>query len=171
MTWKVLLFNVRNILVLGILGGLVSCYSFKGASLSPDLKTIQISNIRMETAGGPSNLSLTMNESLKEYFQRNSTLKITNQNPDLQIEGTIVGYDLTPQAPTSDDKAGLNRLTLRVQFQLTNRLDESKNFDQEFSFYQDFPQNQTLSQVEKNLLPKLTDQIILDLFNKIAGDW
>jgi hypothetical protein len=171
MTWKVLLFNVRNILFLGILGGLVSCYSFKGASLSPDLKTIQISNIRMETAGGPSNLSLTMNESLKEYFQRNSTLKITNQNPDLQIEGTIVGYDLTPQAPTSDDKAGLNRLTLRVQFQLTNRLDESKNFDQEFSFYQDFPQNQTLSQVEKNLLPKLTDQIILDLFNKIAGDW
>jgi hypothetical protein len=125
----------------------------------------------METAGGPSNLSLSINEKLKEYFQRNSTLKITSQNPDLQIEGTIVGYDLTPQAPTSDDKAGLNRLTLRVQFQLTNRLDESKNFDQEFSFYQDFPQNQTLSQVEKTLIPKLTDQIILDLFNKIAGDW
>lgn len=148
-----------------------SCYSFKGASLSPELKTIQISNIRMETAGGPSNLSLSINEKLKEYFQRNSTLKITSQNPDLQIEGTIVGYDLTPQAPTSDDKAGLNRLTLRVQFQLTNRLDETKNFDQEFSFYQDFPQNQTLSQVEKTLIPKLTDQIILDLFNKIAGDW
>jgi hypothetical protein len=150
---------------------LSSCYSFKGASLSPDLKTIQIANVRMETAGGPSNLSLTINEKLKEYFQRNSSLKITNQNPDLSIEGTIVGYELTPQAPTSDDKAGLNRLTLRIQFQLTNRLDETKNFEQEFSFYQDFPQNQTLSQVEKTLIPKLTDQIILDLFNKIAGDW
>jgi hypothetical protein len=76
-----------------------------------------------------------------------------------------------PQAPTSDDTAGLNRLTLRIQIQLTNRLDETKNFDQEFSFYQDFPQNQTLSQVEKTLIPKLADQIILDLFNKIAGDW
>ena len=43
--------------------------------------------------------------------------------------------------------------------------------DQEFSFYQDFPQNQTLTQVEKGLVPKLVDQIILDLFNKIAGDW
>ena len=78
---------------------------------------------------------------------------------------------MTPQAPTSDDKAGLNRLTLRIQFSLVNRLDETKNFDQEFSFYQDFPQNQTLTQVEKNLIPKLVDQIILDLFNKIAGDW
>ena len=98
-------------------------------------------------------------------------MKIINQNPDLLLEGTITGYEMTPQAPTSDDKAGLNRLTLRIQFSLVNRLDETKNFDQEFSFYQDFPQNQTLTQVEKNLIPKLVDQIILDLFNKIAGDW
>ena len=171
MIWRTWLKYRSFFIYLCLLAYLSSCYSFKGASLSPDIKTIQIANVRMETAGGPSNLSLTINEKLKEYFQRNSTLKITNQNPDLSIEGTIVGYELTPQAPTSDDKAGLNRLTLRIQFQLTNRLDETKNFDQEFSFYQDFPQNQTLSQVEKTLIPKLTDQIILDLFNKIAGDW
>jgi hypothetical protein len=125
----------------------------------------------METAGGPANLSLEINEKLKEYFQRNTSLKINNKNPDLLIEGSIVGYELTPQAPTGDDKAGLNRITLRVQFRLTNRLDEDKNFEQEFSFYQDFPQSQTLTQVEKALIPKLVDQIILDLFNKIAGDW
>jgi hypothetical protein len=171
MIWRTWLKYRSFFIYLCLLAYLSSCYSFKGASLSPDIKSIQIANVRMETAGGPSNLSLTINEKLKEYFQRNSTLKITNQNPDLTIEGTIVGYELTPQAPTSDDKAGLNRLTLRIQFQLTNRLDETKNFDQEFSFYQDFPQNQTLSQVEKTLIPKLTDQIILDLFNKIAGDW
>jgi hypothetical protein len=125
----------------------------------------------METAGGPANLSLEINEKLKEYFQRNTSLKINTKNPDLTIEGSIVGYELTPQAPTGDDKAGLNRITLRVQFRLTNRLDEDKNFEQEFSFYQDFPQSQTLTQVEKTLIPKLVDQIILDLFNKIAGDW
>lgn len=148
-----------------------ACYSFKGASLSPDLKTIQISNIKMEAAGGPTNLSLEANEKIKEYFQRNTSLKLSTVNPDLLLEGTIVGYELSPQAPTSDDKAGINRLTLRIQFRLTNRLDEGKNFEQEFSFYQDFPQNQTLTQVEKSLIPKLLDQIILDLFNKMAGDW
>jgi len=168
MIWK----NWINVFVLGSLVlGLSSCYSFKGASLDPNLKTIQISNIRMETAGGPANLSLEINEKLKEYFQRNTSLKINNKNPDLTIDGTITGYDLTPQAPTGDDKAGLNRITLRIQFRLTNRLDEDKNFEQEFSFYQDFPQSQTLTQVEKALIPKLVDQIILDLFNKIAGDW
>jgi len=168
MIWK----NWINIFVItGLIAGLSSCYSFKGASLDPNLKTLQVSNIRMETAGGPANLSLEINEKLKEYFQRNTSLKINNKNPDLLIEGSITGYELTPQAPTGDDKAGLNRLTLRIQFRLTNRLDEDKNFEQEFSFYQDFPQSQTLSQVEKALIPKLVDQIILDLFNKIAGDW
>jgi hypothetical protein len=167
MTWKIW----PSILISFCIFSLSSCYSFKGASLSADLKTIQINNIRMETAGGPTNLGLTVNEKLKEYFQRNTTLKITNQNPDLLVEGTIIGYELAPMAPTTDDKAGLNRLTLRVNFIVTNRLDETKNFEQEFSFYQDFPQNQTLTQVEKTLIPKLTDQIILDLFNKIAGDW
>ena len=168
MIWK----NWINLLlIVGLIMGLSGCYSFKGASLDPNLKTLQVSNIRMETAGGPANLSLEINEKLKEYFQRNTDLKINNKNPDLIIEGTITGYELTPQAPTGDDKAGLNRLTLRIQFRLTNRLDEDKNFEQEFSFYQDFPQSQTLSQVEKSLIPKLVDQIILDLFNKIAGDW
>ena len=125
----------------------------------------------METAGGPTNMGLTINEKVKDDCQSNTTLKIINQNPDLLLEGTITGYEMTPQAPTSDDKAGLNRLTLKIQFSLVNRLDETKNFDQEFSFYQDFPQNQTLTQVEKNLIPKLVDKIILDLFNKIDGDW
>jgi hypothetical protein len=168
MIWR----NWINLFVIVlVVFGLASCYSFKGASLDANLKTIQVSNIRMETAGGPANLSLEINERLKEYFQRNTSLKINNNNPDLLIEGSIIGYELTPQAPTGDDKAGLNRITLRVQFRLTNRLDEDKNFEQEFSFYQDFPQSQTLTQVEKALIPKLVDQIILDLFNKIAGDW
>jgi hypothetical protein len=157
MIWK----TWPNVLLTFVLICLNSCYSFKGASLSADLKTIQINNIRLEIAGGPTNLSLT----------GNTTLKLVNQNPDLLIEGTIVGYELTPQAPTTDDKAGLNRLTLKISFNVVNRLDDTKNFEQEFSFYQDFPQNQTLTQVEKTLIPKLTDQIILDLFNKIAGDW
>ncbi len=168
MIWK-----ICKIVLVGFASTLLlsSCYSFKGASLSPELKTLYIGNIKMEAAGGPTNLSLTVNEKLKEYFQRNTSLKLSTINPDLSLEGTIVGYDLSPQAPTSDDKAGLNRLTLRIQFRLNNRLDETKNFEQEFSFYQDFPQNQTLSAVEKNLIPKLLDQITLDLFNKMAGDW
>jgi outer membrane cobalamin receptor len=150
---------------------LTNCYSFRGTSLDPNLKTIQIQNFAFQTAGGPANLSLTFNEKLKEYFQRNTSLKITNTNPDLMFEGAITGFEVEAKAPTSDDKGGLNRLTIKVQVKFTNSKDENKNYDQEFSFYQDFAQTQTITAVQSELIPKILDQIILDIFNKTAGEW
>ncbi len=146
-------------------------YSFKGSTLSSDLKTIQINNFSLSGAGGPANLSITFTEKLKEYYQRNTSLKLANANPDLILEGSIIGYDLSPQAPTSQDKAGLNRLMITIQVKYSNQKDEEKNFDQNFSFYADFEQTQTLNQVESKLIPIILDQIVLDIFNKSAGDW
>ncbi|MDZ7897084.1 MAG: LPS assembly lipoprotein LptE [Arcicella sp.] len=150
---------------------LTSCYSFRGTSLDPNLKTIQIQNFQFQSAGGPPNLSLTFNEKIKEYFQRNTSLKIANINPDLMFEGAITGFEVEAKAPTSDDKGGLNRLTIRIQVKFTNAKDENKNYDQEFSFYQDFAQTQTVTAVQAELIPKILDQIVLDIFNKTAGEW
>jgi hypothetical protein len=146
-------------------------YSFSGSTLSPDLKTITISNFTLETAGGPANLTLQLNEKLKEYYQRNTNLKIVSTNADLLLEGSITNYDVVPVAPTSSDQAGLNRLQIAVQVRFVNNKDETKSFEQSFSFYKDFPQNQTLAQNEGTLVPKILDQIVLDIFSKSAADW
>lgn len=150
---------------------LISCYTFRGASLDPNLKTIQIQNFQFQTAGGPPNLSLQFNEKLKEYFQRNTSLKTTNINPDLMFEGAIIGFTVEPKAASSDDKGGLNRLTVTVQVKFTNAKNDEKSYDQEFSFYQDFAQTQTITAVQGELVPKILDQIVLDIFNKTAGEW
>lgn len=150
---------------------LTSCYSFRGISIDPTWKTFSITNFQMQTAGGPPTLPLTFTEKLREYFQRNTSLKVNSQNPDLLFEGAITAYETAPQAPTSSDKAGLNRLLIKIQVKLTNAKKEENSFDQEFQFYVDFPQNQTLNQVEKDLYPKILDKIVEDIFNKTAGDW
>lgn len=146
-------------------------YSFTGTTLSPDLKSITISNFTMATAGGPANLALNFNEKLKEYYQRYTNLKVLPNNGDLSLEGSITNYDLLAVAPTASDQAGLNRLQVTVQVRFVNNKDETKNFEQSFSFYQDFPQNQTLTQNESRLVPKILDQLVLDIFNKTAADW
>ncbi|MEY4540979.1 MAG: hypothetical protein RLZZ306_2736 [Bacteroidota bacterium] len=150
---------------------LTSCYTFRGASLDPNLKTIQIQNFQFQTAGGPPNLSLQFNEKLKEYFQRNTSLKTTNINPDLMFEGAITGFTVEPKAASSDDKGGLNRLTITIAVKFTNAKNDEKSYDQEFSFYQDFAQTQTITAVQGELVPKILDQIVLDIFNKTAGEW
>lgn len=146
-------------------------YSFTGTTLSPDIKTVTVNNFTLATAGGPANLPLTFNEKLKEYYQRYTNLKVVPNNGDMVLEGNITGYDLLAVAPTASDQAGVNRLQITVLARFYNNKDETKNFEQSFSFYQDFPQNQTLSQNESRLVPKILDQIVLDLFNKTAADW
>ncbi|MBC8153260.1 MAG: hypothetical protein H7Z72_10145 [Bacteroidetes bacterium] len=147
-------------------------YSFTGTNpLSPDLKTVTINNFTLQTAGGPANLPLTLNERLKEYYQRYTNLKVVPANGNLVLEGSITGYELVAVAPTAQDQAGVNRLQITVQVRFNNNKDDTKNFDQAFSFYKDFPQNQTLTQNEAQLVPLILDQIVLDIFNKTAGDW
>jgi hypothetical protein len=146
-------------------------YSFTGTTLSPDIKSVTVNNFVLATAGGPANLPLTFNEKLKEYYQRYTSLKVVPNNGDMVLEGNITGYDLLAVAPTAQDQAGVNRLQITVLARFYNNKDESKNFEQSFSFYQDFPQNQTLSQNESRLVPKILDQIVLDIFNKTAADW
>ncbi|AUD00717.1 LPS assembly lipoprotein LptE [Spirosoma pollinicola] len=146
-------------------------YSFTGTTLSPDIKTVTVNNFTLATAGGPANLPLTFNERLKEYYQRYTNLKVVPTNGDMVLEGNITGYDLLAVAPTAQDQAGVNRLQITVLARFYNNKDETKNFEQSFSFYQDFPQGQTLSQNESRLVPKILDQIVLDIFNKTAADW
>ena len=152
---------------------LQSCgvYSFTGTTLSPDVKTVTVNNFALATAGGPANLPLTFNEKLKEYYQRYTNLKVIPTNGDMVLEGNITGYDLIAVAPSAQDQASVNRLQITVLARFYNNKDETKNFEQSFSFYKDFPQNQTLSQNESRLVPLILDQIVLDIFNKTAADW
>lgn len=146
-------------------------YKFTSVEFNKDLKTFSIQNFTMATAGGPPNLTLNFNEKLKEYYQRNTDLKFRTSDGDLHLEGTIIAYELSPISATAGDKAAMNRLTITVQVKFTNKLQEEQNFDKDFSFYQDFPQDQSLSQVEPNLVPKILDQLVLNIFNSTAATW
>jgi hypothetical protein len=159
------------IIIHGLLIAGCKVYSFTGTNLKNDLKTISIRNFVMGTAGGPINLTLTFTEKLKEYYQRNTSLKIKPNDADLLVEGTIIGYELSPVSATSSDKAALNRLTIKVEVRFVNIKNEEENFEKEFSFYQDFPQEQVLSQVENSLVPKIIDQIVLNIFTETAAQW
>lgn len=152
---------------------LSSCgiYSFTGTSLSPDIKTFSILNFNMGTAGGPSDLPQKLTEELKEYFQKNTSLTLQQTGGDLLLEGTITGYDVLAAAPTANDQAGLNRLNVTVQVRFTNGKDETKNFDQSFTYYADFPQTQTLDQNEARLLVTIKENLVQQIFNKSAADW
>ncbi|WP_025763880.1 LPS assembly lipoprotein LptE [Dyadobacter tibetensis] len=163
--------RIIGLLILAWLPLSCGVYSFTGTSLSPDIKTFTIINFTMGTAGGPADLPLRLTEQLKEYYQKNTSLTQLPTGGDLIIEGSIISYDVVPAAPTANDQAGLNRLNVTAQVRFTNALDETKNFDQSFTYYADFPQDQTLNQNEARLLPTILENLVQQIFNKSAADW
>lgn len=156
-------------------------YSFTGANISPDIKTISIQKFNDEIGNGPPNLSQLFTEKIRDYYQQNTSLSIVQNEGELQLEGSIVGYNLTPMAPRASgsqnfedtDIAALQRLTITVKVTYINTTDDSFDFDSKnFSFYADYdPEKQDFNSIEAELVEEIYDQIVLDIFNATVANW
>ncbi len=157
-------------------------YTFTGASIDySKVKTVSIGNFYDESNTGPANLSQDFTNAIRDYFQQNTSLALVDEDGDLQIQGVISGYRFSPQAPQSGgntnlegaDAAGLERLTISVKADYINTTDDTYNFENKtFSFYDDYnPNTQDRTAAEQQLIPTITDQIILDIFNASVANW
>ena len=171
--------NFSFILALVSLGTLMNCgvYSFTGASISPDVKTISIQTFYNNAPLGPSNMSVLFTESIKDYFQQNTSLELVDNNGDLQIDGFVTNYTITPVAATSSsqndgfDVSALSRITITIDAAYINTKDPTFDFDRSFSFFKDYDNNTDLSSNEESFVEEIFDQIILDIFNASVANW
>jgi len=167
------------ILILGLFQFQCGIYTYTGANISPDVKTVSIDFFPNEAGDGPANMSQLFTEALRDYFQNNTNLAIDNSgNGDLQISGAITSFRYAPMAPTSSrndqlaDNAGLQRLTINIQTQYMNIKDDSFDFDKGFSFYADYDPNTTsISSIEPSLVDEIFEQIVYDIFNASVANW
>jgi hypothetical protein len=172
------LYIISYITAVSLLASACGIYSFTGAALSPDIKTISIQTFFNESEGGPPNMGQLFTEAMRDYFQQNTSLGLTSRDGDLQFEGSITGYRVTPIATTASldqtqrgDGAGAQRLTISVKVNYVNTKEEEASFSKSFSFYADFSVNQNFTAVENQLIDEIFEQIILDIFNASVASW
>ncbi len=153
-------------------------YSFTGAALDPQVKTISIDNFYNDSGGGPTNMSQLLTEKLKDYFQQNTSLTVVAENGDLQLDGNIARYDFTPVAPQASgnnqtgDVAGLMRLTITINASYVNAFSDEFDFNNRaFSFFSDFSAEKDPSTVEGQLVDEILDQIVFDIFTATVANW
>jgi hypothetical protein len=146
-------------------------YSFSGASVSPDVKTVSVQYFKNSASLAPPTLSQSITEALKDIFTSQTNLSIVSKNGDLNFEGEIVNYGTAPVAIQSNDQAALNRLTITVFVKFTNAKDEKQNFETTFSRYADFSSTQSLSAVQSQLIDDINKQLVQDIFNKAMINW
>ena len=159
------------ILLIGLSLSACKIYSFSGASISPDTKTINVGYIENNSALVNPTLSQSLTESLKDRIVSQTGLSLVRTTADIEFEGNIVDYSVKPIAIQGNEYASQNRLTITVKIKFTNNKDESKNFEQAFTRYSDFPGTSNLANVEAELIKTINTQLIDDIFNKAFVNW
>jgi hypothetical protein len=146
-------------------------YSFTGASISPNVKTVSIPNFPNNAPLVVPTLSRTITNALRDYFTSQTNLNLVDGNGDLNVEGTITGYVVQPVAIQGNETAAMNRLTITVSVKFINRTDEKQNWEQSFSRYLDYSSSINLSSAQDGLILGITDQLVQDIFNKAVVNW
>ncbi len=153
----------------------ISCkvnYSFTGASIAPEVKTIRITNFPNNALLVHPTLAQDFTDALRNKFQSQTSLNIVTKGGDLVIEGEITDYNTRPTAIQADDIAAQNRLTVTVKVTFTNNNDDSQSFtNQSFSRYQDYPSSLDFNSVQDTYLPQIIDYLVEDIFNKAVVNW
>ena len=123
-------------------------YSFSGASIHENAKTIKIDNILNIADLIQPTLSNNLTEALITKCQRETNLATTNEQEDIMFSGKITHYEILPISIQNNETAAQNRLTVNVNIDYYNRLDNSRNFKKTFTAYADFESDQNFSELE-----------------------
>lgn len=169
-----MLSKFRYCLIFGLLMVSQSCgtYSFSGASIPPEMKTISVQFFENTSALVVPYLSQQFTEALKDRIRNQSRLSIVRTEADANFEGRITDYSIRPVAIQGNDRAGLNRVTVTVMVKYTNVLKPELNFEQSFQAFQEFSLNQGPIQTqEQKLLALIIRQLTEDIFNKAFANW
>jgi len=147
-------------------------------SVSTSAQTISFLEFYNNADLGPANMGQVFTNEIKNYFVQNSHLSVVQEEGELQLEGEITDFRLTPIAPTAtgnaDDvnSASSTRLTITVKATYINTLNEKLSFkDKTFSFYVDFPNEENISDVEEQYTKQIFARIINDIFNASVANW
>lgn len=163
--------NICLILVLTLLYSCTGGYSFTGADISADIRSFSVDNFENRAPLVQPTLSNTFTEALIDRFLSQTSLELVGSNGDLNFEGEITNYRVSPQAFTGDERAALNRLTISIRVKFTNTQEPAKSFDTSFSRYADFESTVSLSAVEEELIREIVDQITEDIFIRSVANW
>ena len=155
-----------------IMAGCTISYKFNGASIDyTKVKTISIKDFPNQAPLVCPPLSQQFTEGVKDIYVRQTRLSLVRDNGDLQLEGEITGYDLTPMAVKEDAYSSKTKLTITVKVRYTNRTNADEDFEQSFSAYREFDSNVMLQDVQDQLCSEIIEELADQIYNSTVANW
>ena len=147
-------------------------YKFNGASIDySTTKTISIADFPNVAALVYAPLSNNLSDGIRDLFQRQTRLEQVKRGGNLELEGEITGYTLTPMAVSADSYAAETKLTITVKVRFTNNVTPEESFEKTYTAYQTFDASQMLNDVQDDLCTTMIAEIADQIYNDTVAKW
>ena len=165
-----LLRNMGMLMLISLVVASCKVYSFTGASISPEVKSVSITFFPSFAALAPANMPQIFTEELRDKFVSQTNLGLLQNGWYIRVGGFISDYSTQPVANQSNS-AAQNRLTVSVNVTFTDTKNEDNNFEKTFTRFADFDATVNLADVEQTLILEINTQLIQDIFNQAVVNW
>ncbi|MES2588218.1 MAG: LPS assembly lipoprotein LptE [Bacteroidota bacterium] len=163
----------------GFLLVLSSCWptsiSFKDkGSMPEEWHFFSVKTLENNAPNSPLSYPANLSEAIKDGVQNNTRLKLNSGNvstSEVQIEGVITNYAITPIALQEGDVAAKNRLTISASFSIFIKKPKEDEMKLTSTRFFDYDSNSDFNSVEANLIEEINKQIVQDVINKLLSNW
>ena len=147
-------------------------YKFNGANINyKTTHSISVADFPNNAAMVNPTLSNNLTEGLRDLYLRQTRLQVLPKGGDLELEGEIVGYDISQGAISANSYASESKLTIRVTVHFTNNIHPEESFDKTYSAYQTFDSSQLLSDIQDELCAIIIKEIGENIYNDTVARW
>lgn len=155
-----------------VMTGCSISYKFNGANINyQTTHSISIADFPNNAPMVNPQLSNTLSEGIRDLYQRQTRLQILRKGGDLELEGEIVGYELTQSAISTTSYASESRLTIRVNVHFTNNIYPEESFDKTYTAFQTFDASRLLTDVQDELCNLIVKEIAESIYNDTVAKW
>lgn len=147
-------------------------YRFNGASIDySKTQSISIADFPNNAAMVNPNLSNNLSEGIRDIYSRQTRLQILRRGGDMELEGEIVDYALTPMAISADNLSAETKLTITIKVRFTNNKAPEESFEKTYSAYQTFDSSRLLTDVQDELCATMITELAENIYNDTVAKW
>jgi len=150
---------------------LISCYSFKGIAIPPDVNSYVVLNFQNSAPSAPGDINQKFSEALRAKVRNESRLVYNEQNPDIEFSGSRIGFRITPEAPQAGNTVALNKVEITVSVDFKNNKTEDKSWKKQFTFFRTYGSDQDFISIQDGIITEIFKQLMENIFNEAFTGW
>lgn len=169
---------MKYVLFILVAIGLSACwpssFSFRDTGGMPEeWKTFTLKTLTLEAATCPLSFAAILSENLKDGVQNNTPLLLntTFGKGEVNMEGKISQYLVTPLAVQGNNNASQNRLSMTLVMTINISEPNEEQWTMTSSRFADFSSGTNISEIETKLFEDISAQMVQDLINKLLSNW